>query len=47
MEELLMSFPSFVGVIPWSDMIIALSTSFRIETSHGWITIILASGTDT
>ena len=43
----LITFPSLFGFIPMSDASIAFSISFKTLTSHGWITINLASGTET
>ena len=39
--------PSLVGVMPMSEARIAFSIAFRVEASHGWITRMRASETET
>jgi hypothetical protein len=39
--------PSLIGVRPRSDFMMAFSTTPIWAASHGWITSVLASGTET
>ena len=41
------SLPSFMGVMPRSDLLMAFSISFSCPISQGWMVMVRASGTET